>query len=90
MLLDSLQIRTDKEDYIKNVEKIKQHILEGDVYELNYCIEFFAERAYLDDTEVYRALNEISPMPFSTFFKDGQYRTLICASPERFLKKRRE
>ncbi len=87
ILLDPLQIRTDKEEYIKNVNKIKEHILEGDVYELNYCIEFFAERAYLEDTEVYKALNEVSPMPFSTFFKDAHYRTLMCASPERFLKK---
>ena len=87
VLLDPLQIRTSKEEYVKNVNKIKSHILEGDVYELNYCIEYFAERSYLSDTEVYKALNEISPMPFSTFFKIDDRQTLVCASPERFLKK---
>jgi len=84
--IGSIQCRVSLEDYLNKVRQIQQHILAGDVYELNYCIEFFARQAELDPFSVYRALNEQSPMPFSSFLKlSNQY--IISASPERFLKK---
>ncbi len=82
----SLQPRTTREQYLRTVEKIREHILDGDIYELNYCMEFFAENASIDPLAVYRALNGKSPMPFSVFGKTADH-YLICASPERFLKK---
>jgi para-aminobenzoate synthetase component 1 len=82
----SLQPRTSRENYLRNVEKIREHILDGDVYELNYCMEFFAENASIDPLAVYLTLNGKSPMPFSVFGKTEDH-YLICASPERFLKK---
>lgn len=82
----TLQARTNKEKYIANVQKIQEHIRNGDVYELNYCIEFFAENVYLEPIHTYLRLCRISPMPFSAFLKvKGKY--ALCASPERFLKK---
>ncbi len=82
----SLNARTTKEEYISNVEKIKEQILEGDFYELNYCMEFFAEDAFINPARVFQSLIGISPTPFATFFKqDESY--LLCASPERFLKR---
>lgn len=79
--------RVHRDEYIKNVQCIRQHIIDGDVYELNYCLEFFAEQALLDAVDVYKRLQEISPTPFGSFFKCyDQY--LMCASPERFLKKK--
>jgi para-aminobenzoate synthetase component 1 len=78
--------RVSKADYSENVRKIKQHIQLGDVYELNYCVEFFAENVEVNPAQVFLRLNKISPAPFSSFYKiDNKY--LICASPERFLKK---
>ncbi len=87
VLLEELQARVNREDYISNVKKIKDHILEGDIYELNYCIEFFSGKASIQPTEVYQALNKLSPMPFSAFVKVKSGKYLMCASPERFLKK---
>jgi len=82
----SLLPRTPRETYLDHVERIREHILDGDVYELNYCVEFFAENARIDPLAAYLALNDRSPMPFSVFGKtDDQY--VLCASPERFLKK---
>ncbi|WP_439882984.1 anthranilate synthase component I family protein [Pontibacter sp. MBLB2868] len=78
--------RVSPEQYIGNVEKIRKHILEGNVYELNYCIEFYAESVEISPLPLYLALNEASPTPFSGFLKlEDKY--LLCASPERFLKK---
>ncbi|MBB6610299.1 anthranilate synthase component I family protein [Pontibacter sp. Tf4] len=81
-----IQQRVARQDYIRNVEKVKQHILEGDVYELNYCMEFFAEQADVAPLPLYLALSEASPTPFSGYLKCND-KYLLCASPERFLKK---
>ena len=82
----NVQCRVTPDDYQTTVRRIQAHILAGDVYELNYCIEFFAEKAELDPLATYRLLNERSPMPFSSFLKVGD-RYSIGASPERFLTK---
>ncbi len=81
--------RVHRDEYIKNVEHIRQHIIEGDVYELNYCVEFYAEDADIEPTYVYSRLKEKSPTPFAAFFKCYD-KYLLCASPERFLKKQSE
>ncbi|RDV16353.1 anthranilate synthase component I family protein [Pontibacter diazotrophicus] len=78
--------RLAKRQYTNDVERIRQHILEGEVYELNYCIEFYAENTVLQPLPLYLALNEASPTPFSGYLK-CQDKYLLCASPERFLKK---
>lgn len=82
----TIQSRVSQETYLTTVKQIQQHILAGDVYELNYCQEFFAESVKLDPLTTYLVLNERSPMPFSVFMKrHNNY--LMCASPERFLRK---
>ena len=81
-----LKARISKEDYLKRVEKTRQHIIEGDVYELNFCQEFFAEQTDFDSWEAFSQLNQISKAPFSAFYRCGE-QYLLCASPERFLKK---
>jgi para-aminobenzoate synthetase component I len=82
-----LHSRFNKNDYISTVEKIKTHISRGDIYVTNFCQEFFAENAEIDPLDVFIKLNNISPNPFSAFFKwKGNY--ILCASPERFLAKR--
>ncbi|GHA58640.1 anthranilate synthase component I family protein [Pontibacter akesuensis] len=78
--------RVSKNKYKEQVEQIRQHILEGDVYELNYCMEFYAEQVQVQPLALYLALNEASPTPFSGYLK-LQDKYLLCASPERFLKK---
>ncbi|GAB4037703.1 aminodeoxychorismate synthase component I [Spirosoma jeollabukense] len=82
----NIQCRVTPETYQDTVRRIQEHILAGDVYELNYCIEFFGENTQLDPLTTYRALNERSPMPFSSFLKIGD-KFVMGASPERFLKK---
>jgi para-aminobenzoate synthetase component I len=81
-----LQHRISKNEYIETIEKLKNHILRGDCYEINFCQEFFSENALIDPVQVYSKLSSFSPNPFSALYKsDDQY--LVCASPERFLKK---
>ncbi len=77
---------TGRKEYIQNVKQIKNHIIEGDIYELNYCIAYHGTFKSMDPVHTYWQLREKSPMPFSAFFKaDEKY--IVGASPERFLKK---
>ena len=83
-----IQQRVSKEEYISTIEKIRHHIALGDIYEMNYCMEFFAEDFVCDPYQIYSKLNQISPTPFSCFYKlDDKF--LLCASPERFLMKKK-
>ncbi len=82
-----IEARISRKEYLENVNRIKQHIRRGDIYEMNFCMEFYAENAVINPQEVYLKLNALSPMPFSAYMKHGN-KYLLCASPERFLAKR--
>ena len=78
--------RIQKQDYLFKVGEILEHIHKGDIYEANFCQEFYAENTRINPLDIYEDLNTISEAPFATFLKiDSQY--LLCASPERYLKK---
>ncbi|MDE3183807.1 MAG: anthranilate synthase component I family protein [Bacteroidota bacterium] len=81
-----LKSKFSKEEYLATVKKLQQHILRGDCYEICFCQEFFAENIQIDPISAFKKLSEISPNPFSAFYKFSE-KYLMCASPERFLKK---
>ncbi len=81
----SIKPRQTKEDYLDAVNKLKEHIHYGDCYVINYCQEFLAETS-IHPYSVYRKLSSLSPNPFAAYYKlIDKY--LMCASPERFVKK---
>lgn len=73
-------------DYKQVFSQIQQHLQQGNCYEINYCINFLYEDTVVDVIQAYQQLQTISPNPFSCFYKQ-QHKYLLCASPERFLKK---
>lgn len=81
-----LKSRMNRLAYFSAFAELQRHIRKGDIYEVNLCQEFFAEQVSLNPLEAYRKLNEVSPTPFSCFFKFGQ-KYILSASPERFLSK---
>jgi len=78
--------RISKTEYAKKLKNILNHIHRGDIYEVNFCQEFYAENAKINPLTVYQKLNEISSPPFATFLKIRDH-FLLSASPERFVKK---
>ncbi len=78
--------RIPKELYLSKLSKMLEHIYRGDIYEANFCMEFFAENAKIEPLEIYQKLNTISEPPFACYFKNKN-NYLLCASPERYLKK---
>jgi len=84
-----IQQRISKENYLKKVSKILEHIHRGDIYEANFCMEFFAENTTINPLEKFQKLNEISKSPLAVYFKNNR-QFLLSASPERYLKKEEE
>ena len=82
----SLKHRISKESYIAKVNEMLSHIHRGDIYEANFCMEFYAEDATIDTLDIYQKLNNISHPPFAAYFKNNQ-QYMLCASPERYLRK---
>jgi len=78
--------RITKQQYIKAVNKLQQHIHQGDIYEVNYCQEFFSEQKLEHPFATWQRLNTRTEAPFSSFIQTGN-KYLLSASPERFLKK---
>ncbi|TDQ22682.1 anthranilate synthase component I family protein [Tenacibaculum caenipelagi] len=81
-----IKLRIHKDEYHQKVEKVLEHIHRGDIYEANFCQEFYAENTVINPYEVYVHLNKISEPPFATFFRnDSHY--LLSATPERYIRK---
>lgn len=83
----AVQSRLSKKEYTDRIKKIQQHIVNGDIYESNFCLEFYNENLSVDPQEIFQRLNKLSASPFSSYFKWFD-RYILCASPERFLAKR--
>ena len=83
----AINARISEEDYHQKLAKMLWHIHRGDIYEANFCQEFYAENVAVQPLNIYQALNEISSPPFAAYLKLDQYH-LISASPERYLKKK--
>ena len=82
----SIKQRISKENYLSKVSKMLEHIHRGDIYEANFCMEFYAEKAQIEPLEIYQKLNAISEPPFAVYFKNN-FQYLLSASPERYLRK---
>lgn len=76
--------RLTKTEYLDKVEALKEHIQLGDIYEVNFCQEFYADQVDINPINLYHKLNQKSPTPFSCFVKHND-NYLLCASPERFI-----
>jgi para-aminobenzoate synthetase component I len=74
-------------DYIHKIHQLLNHIHRGDCYEINFCQAFIANEVNLDPIQTYINLTNISPNPFSCYYKQNNAH-LLCASPERYLQKK--
>jgi para-aminobenzoate synthetase component 1 len=79
-----LRPRMPRAAYLQAVENVREDILNGEVYELNLCQEFYAEAVQLDPVATFWRLNEASPAPYAGFLRCHDH-YLLCASPECFI-----
>jgi para-aminobenzoate synthetase component I len=72
------------EDYVRAVEKARQYIIDGDIFEVNISQRFEAETT-LSPYELYLRLRKINPAPFAAYLDFGEV-AVVSSSPERFLR----
>lgn len=74
-----------KEQYAKQVESAINHILDGDIFEVNLSQQFSCTLPNnYDDVLLYNNLRRLNKAPFASFLNLGELKVL-SASPERFL-----
>ncbi|CAM4378594.1 anthranilate synthase component I family protein [Zobellia roscoffensis] len=81
-----IKLRVFKDEYFQQVRKMLSHIHRGDIYEANFCQEFYAEDTQINPFKTYQKLNKISEAPFASYLRVYD-RYLLSASPERYLRK---
>ena len=81
-----VEARISKQEYLEKIGSMLNHIHRGDIYEANFCQEYYSENVEIDSFNIYRSLNEISTPPFAAYLKLENF-NLISASPERYLRK---
>jgi len=73
-----------KKAYIAAINRAKEYIKEGDIYQVNLSQRFKTGLA-MPPFELYKKLRAINPAPFAAYLDCGDAQ-VISASPERFLK----
>ncbi|MCL5128210.1 aminodeoxychorismate synthase component I [Algibacter sp. L4_22] len=81
-----IKLKIHKDEYFNKVDTVLNHIHNGDIYEANFCQEFYAENTQISPLETYNKLNKISKPPFAAFVKLYD-KYALSASPERYIKK---
>ena len=79
--------RLSKSQYEEKINKLLFHINRGDIYEANFCMEWFSNDSNICPFNVYDKLNQISKNPMSAFFKQNDT-YLLSSSPERYIKRK--
>ncbi|MCK5595707.1 aminodeoxychorismate synthase component I, partial [bacterium] len=72
-----------KASYLNTVDRIKEYIAAGDIYQVNLSQRFTCNLD-MDSFELYKRLTKINPAPFGGFLNFGE-ESIVSASPERFL-----
>ena len=81
-----LRSHETREEYIGKVEKAKELIRSGDIYQVNLS-QKFTIASHPDPYVIFRKLVDLNPAPFSAYLCLNDA-TIVSSSPERFLKKK--
>ena len=72
------------EEYIKAVDRVREYIAAGDVFQVNLSQRFKADLG-IPPYELYKRLRTVNPAPFAGYLNFPGV-TIVSASPERFIK----
>lgn len=77
----------NRSSYMSAVTKVKDYIIQGDLFEANVTQQFSAKlKEAFNPMDLYLNLINRNPAPFSAFLQIADKGHLISASPERFVK----
>jgi para-aminobenzoate synthetase component 1 len=72
------------EEYMKAVNRVREYIAAGDVFQVNLSQRFEADLK-IPPYELYKRLRAVNPAPFASYLNFSGV-AIVSASPERFLK----
>ena len=81
-----LEIETSKKEYLAATSIVKKHLQNGNIYEMNYCINFSKNNIDLDILSTFLKLKDKTKAPFSSLFRFNNT-VILSGSPERFFLK---
>ena len=79
-----LRSNLNQTDYTERVEKAKDYIREGDIYQANLA-QKFETRFEGNPFDLYESLKNVNPSPFSGYLNFKNF-SLVSSSPERLVK----
>jgi aminodeoxychorismate synthase component I len=80
----SSTLRHSPKKYLALIDKCKQHIASGDVYQLCLTNQILIEHG-ADPLKTFLTLRQQNPAPYGSYIKAGN-REIVSSSPEQFLK----
>jgi len=81
----NLKLNISKNKYFSAIEKIRDYIRKGDVYQITYCIKLLFDFKG-DPLALYHALFNDQPVPYPAYIDAGKFK-ILSLSPEKFLHK---
>ena len=83
---ESLRSNFTRSDYVITVQRIKEYIAAGDVYQVNLSQRF--EMGFDGDSfSLFKTMYHMNPAPFFAYVNAGDHQ-IVSTSPERFLRRR--
>ena len=80
----SFSLSQDHEEYIENIKRCKEKIVDGESYEICLTNRIHTD-LNLEPQNLYRFLRRNNPAPYATFLKFDDF-SILSSSPEQFLK----
>ena len=74
----------DENQYLNAIKKVKQYIVDGDVFQVNLSRLWQAEKPNIDAATLYQKLRDTNPAPFSGLAVHNNF-SIISSSPERLI-----
>jgi anthranilate/para-aminobenzoate synthase component I len=85
--ISSIRHEMAKEKYMVIVEKAKEYIAAGDIFQANLSQRISAEIGAADPWRIYEVLRGVNPSPFAAYADFGDYQ-IASSSPERLVEMR--
>jgi para-aminobenzoate synthetase component I len=75
-----------RQEYLRAIHRVMQHLHRGDIYEVNYCQEWSSRERLEAPFARFLALNARTTAPHAAYVQYGDC-FVLCGSPERFLRR---
>ncbi|MCG7922020.1 MAG: aminodeoxychorismate synthase component I [Candidatus Thiodiazotropha lotti] len=85
-VLGEISSNMNRDEYLASLSKIKQYILDGDCYQVNFS-QRFSVSAKGDPWQAYKGLRQLNAAPFAAYLNTPNCQ-IMSSSPERFLQLR--